>query len=245
MDDRQYIEEQIIGMALQHEGLAIIAMDIVGPANFENPLCKQIAEVFNVLIRRNTIIDIVSVTLAHRRMYDNTSPYAITNLADKSVGISLKDKCLLLLQMDIKKKALATCQLYEKEASKNQLFEKAAIWKQCHDHLANPETDILEQLPIVYKYIGTYMEDGAEEFQMLVDAIPKVAKRILGTDRLDHLLKVLKVIGRQTLSRDREEILNMLSEIISHTVSGAPLPPQLFNQISQINESIHERNHTT
>lgn len=244
MNDRQYLEEQIIGMALQHEGLAVTAMDIVGPANFQNQLCKEIAEIFNILIKRNTIIDIVSVTLAHRRNFKDTSPYAITNLADKSVGISLKDKCLVLLQIDIKQKALEICIHNENKASKAQQFEVASVWKQCHDHLASPDIDILEQLPAIQRYAASYSEDGAEELALLVDAIPKVAKRINNVDRLKHSLNVLQVIGNQTLNRERQHCLSMIKDIIIHTVTAKELPANFYNYINELNKSINESNHT-
>lgn len=239
MKDRVYLERQIIGAALHQEGLALHIFDIIRPINFTDELCMHLALVINQMVQTDRQIDLPAVILSYNQKFNSSTYSKITEIADGFRGQNIKELCLILLQMDIREKSIAECKMKESLNAKDQNFELAKIWKECHDYLSDQRNDILMQLPTIANYINQYDPENSELIIELSQAIPKVAQRINNADRINRATNIFKSIANNSLDNKRKYIINQLCELIVITISGAKLPENMENMLSLITEKAH------
>lgn len=236
MKERKYLEECIIGSCLLLEGNAIKAADILTPANFEDVFCRNIFQIIRDRAGKKTI-DVVSVTLDYHGRHKEFKAHTITSIVDRTPATHLDHNCLLLLETDIRKKFSDLLAAREKKYAVDQIFELAAVFKQCRDYIDNLGNDLFIAIENMYKYLQQYLKHDMEEFTELYESIPKMVSRIKKQSKVRILIAQLQSLASTENTYERQKLIDILTKSMMLVMSSNSIPNDLKNIVYHLEHS--------
>jgi replicative DNA helicase len=236
MKDRQYLEECIIGTCLLSEANAIKAADILTPANFQDEFCRNIFHIIRDRAGKKTI-DVVSVTLDYNHRYKEFRAYMITSIMERTPRTHLDHQCLVLLELDIRNKFSDLLTAREKRYVNDQVFEMAAVFKQCRDYIESMENDLFRSIDNMYQYLKQYLKDDIEEFTELYESIPKMVHRIRKHTKIRTLIAQLQSMAATENTYERQKLIEILTRSMMMVMSCNDIPQEMKNILHHLDNS--------
>jgi hypothetical protein len=230
---REFLEKQIIAAAFFFPAAALEASSILNAPNFALKISRQLFQII-----RHCMDHGLNTTDAYIREFWNQHPdtdpaQLMAFLEAHFQGENVREKCLLLIEMDMREKFGEALRQNELLAVANQDFERADMWKQCADYLADPKKDIFEAIPQVKRYLANYATEELEAFIKLEASIPKMVDRVKGTERARRLIDTLTGIAASPdIEPDRAECIEILKDLLIQCISRLPIPNDLNHTLT-------------
>lgn len=232
---RQFLELQIIAAAFFHPEAAHEVMSMVGQGNFGQQNIQNLYACIKFCAERGDLSGAQYLKEVSIR-YPKQSPADLLREMDANdMGGPIREKCLLLIELDMREKFGDALKQNELLATAQQDFEKATIWKQCYDYITDPRKDIFEAIPQVGKYLSNYAGDELEQWRKLETSIPKMVDRVRGMERSRRLIDTLTSLAASpNIESHRAECIEIVKDLLVLCISRLPIPDDLSTTLSEL-----------
>jgi hypothetical protein len=235
MKIRMYLESQVLGASVFAPSHALTVIDILSDLNFREETHRKLFQVItNQSIKGD--LDFPMIALAWQAV-DGSASYLVT-LLDKYLGGPVDHLAVNLLEIDMREKFFKLLKKAEHEASKNQIFEQASMFKQCSDFLDDPRNDLFEAVPKLYDYLSQYVPEEMEDFKKLMDAIPKLIDRLRTRSKTRKYLATIAAIPNAAVTYEQKLSLEMLGELMTSCLSRATIPQHFITQLNDLKNNL-------
>jgi hypothetical protein len=232
---REFLEKQIISSAFFFPSAAHEMSSILTQGNFSDSLCSKVYAVIRAGMDRGQLSpDSYMRELAS--IFTDQEPAAMLAYLDSHlIGESVREKCLILVELDMREKFGDALKQNELLAVAQGDFEKATLWKQCYDFITDPKMDVFDSIPKVEKYLSNYAKEELESFHKLQAAIPKMVDRVRGLERSRRMIESLTALAKsEDFESDRRECVEILKDLLVLCVSRLPMPENLSDTLSEL-----------
>jgi len=181
-------------------------------------------------------LDTISITRKYRQLYKEEHSYDIIMLGELASGRGfVMNEALLLLEMDIRSKFCALLSKIEKEYAAVTEFEAAAIWKQCHDHMADPSNDVFKAVDHLHRYLSSCFPDQMNDYNFLREAVPKLIERIRKRANTRKFIDSLTyMVSESNETHEQRMCVKILTDWLILSISGLKLPEDFYKTLNQL-----------
>lgn len=232
---REYLEKQIISSAFFFPEAAFEMTSILSKGNFALKISQEMFQIIKESLDRGEAKHDFYIKEFNQK-YPKENIVRLTEYMEHYITDNrVREKCIILLEIDIREKFGTALKQNELVAVASQDFEKATMWKQCHDYILDPNMDVFESIPRVEKYLENYSKDELEEFKELKASIPKVIDRVRGAERARRFIDTItRLASSPDMESERRECVEILKDLMVTCVSRLPLPENLSSTLNEL-----------
>jgi replicative DNA helicase len=212
---RVEVERCIIGTCLT--GNYAIPLDYLKSSNFSN---KERQIIFSLILKYGETepIDMICIKRLILKHYDESTLFDVSSEMVKSIDLTFGNgcidmHCLILLELDIRNKALVILQNELLKCRKDELA-KIDTLKQCFNFLSNFNNDVFESIETINSYLLTNLGEHLDGFEEIYKAIPKLAERIKQKNFTNKIINNLGKINNSSFSFYRSNSLDIAIELL-------------------------------
>lgn len=237
---RLHLEKQIIASAFFWPAAALEVCTILSAQSFRHKTSRFLYKIIRACFDRAEC----DATHYHREIQLHTDKVD-HNYTDWAIYVdfideNVREKCLILIELDMRDKFGTALKQNELVAVANQDFEKATIWKNAFEFIQNPRKDIFHAIPELKQYLKAYAsEEDLEEFVKMEAAIPGMIDRVRGMERSRRFIETLTSLAISgDMEPHRRESVEILKDLLIQCISRLPIPPNLNHQLTDLKRTL-------
>lgn len=237
---REHLERQIVATAYFMPACSVEMCTILNEHNFQHTASRFIYVILRTCFERGEAEKIyyLKEISARKSEINPTDVYAV--LEEDFKDDLIREKCLMLIELDMRDKFGTALKQNELVAVANQDFPKAAVWKNAFDFIHNKDKDIFEAIPSLHQYLKTYATpEEIADFSKMESLIPAMVDRVRGTERVRRFIDTLTALaGSSDFEPDRRECIELLKELLITCVARLPIPQDLNVKLTDFKRNL-------
>jgi len=232
---REYLEWQIVSGAFFYPSATHEMAAILSASNFKIVFCAKVFQVIRDCSEKGIMTSDGYLKEIYLRFPKSDIRLISDLLETYNMGDMVREKCLILVELDMREKFCDALKQNELLAVAKSDFEKATMWKQCHDFLADPKMDVFDSIPKVEKYLSQYAAEELDTFRSMQAAIPKVIDRVRGMERSRRMINSLTSLANSPdFEPERRECVEVLKDLLVLCISRLPMPENLSETLNEL-----------
>ncbi len=232
---REALERAIIGAVVLESSYLEVSC-ILAPPNFGSPSRSVIWGCISDLHPMPYDLVSLNVELSHRG-HDLTRAL-VDCTSTVSFGGALRHHAMLLLEMDIRAKAVAVLDGLRAGLGTRDP-EKAAHLNHMSAHMGDHGNDVLRAMVHIGRFLSSVgMEDELEAFGPLIAAVPVRAAGIKRQSQVRQLIGCLEGLAGSDLPFENRSALKVLVDLTLRALSGRPVSGEFVNKLKDTTESL-------
>jgi len=237
---REHLEKQIVATAYYLPACLVEMCTILNEHNFQHPASRFIYKILRTCFDRGEceMLYYLKEIGAQKKEIDPADVFAVLEADFKDDYI--REKCLMLIEFDMRDKFGTALKQNELLAVANQDFQKATVWKNAFDFIQNDRKDIFEAIPALHQYLKTYATpEEIADFAKMESLIPQMVDRVRGTERVRRFINTLTALAESSdFEPDRRECVELLKELLILCVARLPIPQDLNVKLTDFKRNL-------